>query len=645
MTITVSQNPIAASFAQIDLPGAVTFSASVQGTTTASTIYVIIVDSTGTFATGSPQISQISPTQYEATLTLADSLSIGSHAGNLEISLCGDLQCVTTLGRKTAPFAVTITENPIVTTAWVPSSLAIATIQGDVNVDWPVRFTTPFTNYLFFYARVSDAANILNVSSGPQTLQVSNSQPSNILAVSVAPTVAPGTYTGSFDIVFCRDSACDRMYRGVSSLPYSITVLPRTSTAPVTALNGADDWRTVQGNAAHTGYVPVTLDPARFSPRWFWLTPDPVNLPYMFDPVTADGKVFAVVAPPATVHLTPLLVAIDEASGNVVWQKEIPDTDNGPTGSGLGGFTPPAIDADAVYLARTVKTYPPREGLFQAFNLADGTPRFAPATFTNMPGFFMEYFYEWVYGTATQTNAYLTPYNGSMLLGVIDESYNSSFVSLDHTSGAGTPAWDTCAGAKSPAQFGGAAAIDANQSVYLATNAGLLLADTCESIASPVSVSDSVSPTVIPGTSDVVVAGGGNLVNFDTATSQVKWSIAGSTADRFVGSPAIAGSTLYVQNNASLQLEARRESDGEILWTWKPTWNDDAAFTGNVIATQNLVFVSTRKRTYAIDTATHQAVWMYPYHGKLAISANGILYVQRGGVSLFDGGLGAISLH
>jgi outer membrane protein assembly factor BamB len=133
-------------------------------------------------------------------------------------------------------------------------------------------------------------------------------------------------------------------------------------------------------------------------------------------------------------------------------------------------------------------------------------------------------------------------------------------------------------------------------------------------------------------------------VNFDTATKQVKWSAAASGTDIFVGSPAIAGTTVYVQNSGRTQLEARRESDGQILWTWKPTWKNESAFQGNVVVTQNLVFVSTTNHVYAIDTATHQSVWMYPYAGMLAISANGVLYVRRGTASL-GLGLAAINLQ
>jgi hypothetical protein len=130
----------------------------------------------------------------------------------------------------------------------------------------------------------------------------------------------------------------------------------------------------------------------------------------------------------------------------------------------------------------------------------------------------------------------------------------------------------------------------------------------------------------------VIAIGDGNLVDFDTGALQVKWSAPKSSTDIFMNSAAVAGTTVYVQNSGQVQLEARRESTGEVLWTWHPAWGDETGFDANVVATNNLVFVSTT-RVYAIDTTTHKVVWIYPYAAKqLAISANGILYLRRTGM-------------
>jgi len=73
---------------------------------------------------------------------------------------------------------------------------------------------------------------------------------------------------------------------------------------------------------------------------------------------------------------------------------------------------------------------------------------------------------------------------------------------------------------------------------------------------------------------------------------------------------------------------ARSESDGSLLWSWAPQpLGSETRFIGDVLVTNNLVFVSTNTTTYAISQSTHQPVWSIPVPGRLALSANGVLYV------------------
>ena len=644
LTITVSQNPITASVPQVDLPSGVSFNASVRGSTSASTLYVVITDSAATFS-GAPSVGQSGAMEYQATLQLADTLTIGPHSGNLQISICSDPNCANVLGRTMAPYAITVAENPVLTGSLSKASVALTMVRGDEPVNWPIRLTTPLFQYIP-RARFSDAANVLRLAGDAQTVVAAWG--TTDLAITVSPDTPAGTYSGNLDMVYCRDPACNKMYRGVTRLPYTVTVYALSNLKPLAAVPGATDWYAVQGSSAHTGHVPITLNPSNFSPRWIWRSPDRTNIPQVLEPVTSAGKVFALATPEQNFHITPILFAIDEASGEVAWQQAIPDTNDGPSSFGLGPLTPPAIAGNNVYVARTVNNYPPQEGRLFAFRVADGTSAFTPQNFPEVPANFGDFFYE-SFGALSLSYGpvHMTPRGSSMVLtGQADGNWSGNLVqvALDLTTGARTELWSTCPAAHNPTRFAGAVAVDANGGSYLATNAGLLMADTCETIASPASLSDGFGPAIVPGTSRVVAEGGGSLVSFDTATRQVKWSAVRSDLDVFVGSPAIVDGTVYVQNNSRVQLEARRESDGEVLWTWQVPWSDDYSFIGNVVATDNLVFVSTRRRIYAIDRTTHQAVWIYPYPGKLAISANGVLYVRRGfawsGVAL-----AAINLH
>jgi outer membrane protein assembly factor BamB len=282
-----------------------------------------------------------------------------------------------------------------------------------------------------------------------------------------------------------------------------------------------------------------------------------------------------------------------------------------------------------------------------SFRVADGTPTFAPPIFSETPAEFGDYVYELTSAINWFSPVHMTPQGSSMLLtGRRANHAGLTQMATDLTTGAQSAPWSSCIDPLTSTAFAGAAAVDATGATYLATNTGLLLADTCETISTSVTLADGFGPAVVPGTTTVVAVGQGNLVAFDTATRQIKWSALKSDSDVFVGSPAVADDTIFVQNNAygRVRLEARRESNGEVLWTWQPPWRDELAFMGNVVSTNNLVFVSTRRGVYAIDRATHQAVWTYPYGGKLSISANGVLYVRRGFI-WFGSGLAAINLQ
>jgi outer membrane protein assembly factor BamB len=117
---------------------------------------------------------------------------------------------------------------------------------------------------------------------------------------------------------------------------------------------------------------------------------------------------------------------------------------------------------------------------------------------------------------------------------------------------------------------------------------------------------------------------GNTLTGFDTVESTIKWQIPGV----YPSTPAYADAVLYVANERPLRLEARSADDGSLLWQWTPPYSGDDSFESEVLLTDNLVFVSTNRSIYAIDLDSHQAVWSYPQVGRLALSQNGILYIQ-----------------
>jgi outer membrane protein assembly factor BamB len=114
------------------------------------------------------------------------------------------------------------------------------------------------------------------------------------------------------------------------------------------------------------------------------------------------------------------------------------------------------------------------------------------------------------------------------------------------------------------------------------------------------------------------------LLNFDTSSKTIRWQVSG----QYPTTPAYADGVLYVANNGPFRLEARAESDGALLWSWTPPDAAESSFFSEVLLTNNLVFVSSDRATYAIDRQTHHSVWKYPLPASLALSRSGILYLE-----------------
>ena len=119
---------------------------------------------------------------------------------------------------------------------------------------------------------------------------------------------------------------------------------------------------------------------------------------------------------------------------------------------------------------------------------------------------------------------------------------------------------------------------------------------------------------------------GNTLLHFNLETNVIDWQVPGV----FPSTPAYHDGVLYVANENPLRLEARAEDDGELLWWWTPPHAADGGFSSEVLLTNNLMFVSTDRATYAIDLVSHKQVWSFPKAGRLALSRNGVLYIQAG---------------
>ena len=100
------------------------------------------------------------------------------------------------------------------------------------------------------------------------------------------------------------------------------------------------------------------------------------------------------------------------------------------------------------------------------------------------------------------------------------------------------------------------------------------------------------------------------------------WRVGGGG---YGGLPAVANAVVYVQNGSDV--EARREADGALLWTWRRPLQ--AAFWPAMIVTRNLLFASDGASTFAVDLDAHLQVWSYPVGGMLSLSKEGLLLIAR----------------
>lgn len=424
-----------------------------------------------------------------------------------------------------------------------------------------------------------------------------------------SPSLAAGRYEGNFELRLCRDPNCAAQFSGSPVLlPYVFQVNSLINLTALSRWSNVNDWETFQGNAAHTGYVPVTLDPAQFSQRWRWIAPDsgirvsPV--------VAANGLVYTSTS--GYFAATSKLIAISEDDKSTQWQHDF---------GSIFALNPPAISGSKVYAATSGHS----DTFMWSFNASTGTQLFR----TPFNSQWEHYYAPTVSNGSVYTNG---GYYGGM---------NSFDAAL------GTTNWFT-----SLAQYDQwTPAVDANYAyAYVGGSLNVLNRSTgalAFSIPDPRFDSSAGvygAPIIGSNTSVITVNGrdfyGNDLVSFNINQRNVSWSKAG----KYSANPALANGIIYAVNDSPYQLEARRESDGALQWSWSPTDSTEKTFIGNVIATANMVLLSTNKRVYAISLVTHAPVWSYSKPGELALSANGVLYIATSTDGESDGGITAINM-
>jgi hypothetical protein len=364
---------------------------------------------------------------------------------------------------------------------------------------------------------------------------------------------------------------------------------------PAADWSAAVEWTTYQGNASHTGYNPVLMDMRVFQELWTKTVSTAA-----LNPVTAgDGKVFVTTNAYFGIQQAK---SLDARTGTELWSRDF---------GAIHSVDPPAYADGTVYL----QTGGQGDSYLYALDATSGSVRTRIA-YGNQ---WSRYFAPVIVGSSVFVAG---GYYGGMY------AFNSA--DLSQRWFATLNQYDQF----TPAVKDGF--------VYAYTgsyNPKLTVADAATGtvayeIADPGFVWDGWSMNTAPalgGASNVLATNGGRLLSFSLGSRSIGYALAGN----FRGQPTVANGVVYVVNGA--QVEARRESDGSLQWSWVPPAGQPA---GPMIATKNLLFVSTAANTYAVDLASHAPVWSYAAGGSLTLSAQGILLIAQS-----SGKLSAVSVR
>lgn len=476
--------------------------------------------------------------------------------------------------------------------------VAGTTLSAQVDVA-PVGFA--FTGTL--YAAASDPSGVFQ-----SAVTVANHAGIYSLGLTTSGSLPAGHYSQEVAIKLCKNAACSSLQRVASvSVPYQIDALaaggawPGNHLKALTAWSGVPDWSMFQGNAAHTGFVPVSLDANRFSTRWQQAATSVLG-PYgslVASTANSGGQLF--------VSGSKHLYALREHDGSAAWIYDFSNLQ-------FPSVNPPAIANGVVYVAagQQSSTY-----LF-ALNTATGALVFK----SQMSSQWENYLAPTIGPEGIYTNA--GTYGG--LYG-FDTTGSLLFFAQEAQTSLWTPAVDA-------------------SGIYSYTGSlrvgdpvtGAVLHQIADPTFTNYTYIISGSPVIgSPGSIfaanyvNSLLNGGGignTLLNFRVATGSIAWKIPGD----YPTTPAYTGGLLYAVNNNPVRLEIRAESDGSLRWSWVPPQAGDVTFMSEVLLTKTLVFLSTNLATYAIDRSTHQTVWSVPLVGKLSLSKNGVLYIQAASV-------------
>ena len=593
----------------------------------AGTVYVVVVDPQQMLLPG-VQVYSNGQGGVTATLRPKGDRDFGVYSGNFDVHLCTSANCSSEYPGSpvTLPYRFTVRRSDPSTVVYnVQGSLFVKSFgSGDART-----LSLTLSTYRFpvagLYVRATDTQGRV-----VGTVAVSGSAPSVDFALPVTLPDTPGGYSGSFTTTVCRDAACSMpLLNSSSSFNYQLYVAADLTDASLnatptlttlTALAGAGDWSTQGGGPARAAYVPGTFDTSLFTLRWKW--PLPSGKEYkLTQPAAAAGRV-AVSAQGIDGSADTALFVLDEATGALRWNLD------GAFSSQVY-FSAPALTPSTLYTV-TNGTF---NATLRGYDAATGSSQFTTSVNSN------------------HLNKLQPLLSGSSVL--MAAGPNSGVASLSLAgqqqwlaSLPGVAYWLPSSQGSTVYQFASGSLKLLNAATGTQTSS---ISDTGWSNAFD---SGPVSRVTTIGDAGMVFVVDRGLAAFNTSSGAVSWSDHSNTI-KAVQAVAAQGGTLIVLRQGPLRVEARRQSDGAVLWSYAPIFGafpgspgaGNSQFLSDPVLTDNLVFVSTDLGVYAIDRQSGTARWFFGVPGSLAITANGTLLISNPAASGSGGGVTAVNLR
>ena len=373
---------------------------------------------------------------------------------------------------------------------------------------------------------------------------------------------------------------------GTLSASTPMPTLPR----PIASWTGTLDWTTYRGNNRRTGYVDVTLDPVTFARRWEVTVSgaaSPLN-----EAATGYGNIYV---SSDSYYGTQGVWALDAATGITRWTRAF---------GSISSVNGPATGNGRVYLS----TGGHQDSFLWSFDAADGTVLFR-SPYDNQ-------WSRWKAPAVTPDIVFLGGgyYGGMSAFKALDGAllWKRSLAQVD---------WWT------PAAAGDKAYAFGSES----PQSGLLVLDGrtgAATVAAPNAGLPNAGTPVVGTNDDAYAAYGNRLLGIDLQRNVVAWDLPGA----YQGPPALDANHVYAVING--QVEARRRTDGSLVWMWVP--QEGAAAVGSMIVTRNLLFVrlvpggsaNYVRRVVALDLAARKVVWSYNADGEIVLG-DGLLIVTH----------------